>query len=59
MNNSNYPDDIRSYDNDPRSPFYEEVDEEQAEALREAAEYAADMEYDRLKDERYEERDNV
>lgn len=20
----NYPDDIRSYDNDPRSPFYEE-----------------------------------
>ena len=23
---SNYPDDIRRYDNDPRSPFYEEPD---------------------------------
>jgi hypothetical protein len=24
MNNSNYPDDIRRFDNDPRSPFYVE-----------------------------------
>lgn len=23
---SNYPDDIRMYDNDPRSPFYSEAD---------------------------------
>ena len=33
---SNYPDDIRSYDNDPRSPFYNGPDDEaQAEAARE------------------------
>lgn len=24
MNLDNYPDDIRSYDHDPRSPFYQE-----------------------------------
>jgi len=32
---SNYPDDIRQYDNDPRSPFYVEpveVDEEEDES---------------------------
>ena len=23
---SNYPDDIRDYDNDPRSPFYDKVE---------------------------------
>ena len=45
----NYPDDIRSYDNDPRSPFYEEP-EDSDEAL-EAAEVRADMEYDRRRDE--------
>jgi hypothetical protein len=27
----NYPDDIRMYDDDPRSPFYEEPDEEELE----------------------------
>ena len=26
-NNDNYPDDIRRYDDDPRSPFYEDPDE--------------------------------
>ena len=48
----NYPDDIRSYDNDPRSPFYEEP-EDSDEAL-EAAEVRADMEYDRRRDEEQE-----
>ncbi len=28
MTGSNYPDDIRSYDNDPRSPFYDDKGEE-------------------------------
>ena len=50
---NNYPDDIRSYDDDPRSPFYEEpLSDEEAENRRDAEEYAADMEYDRLRDER-------
>jgi len=26
--NDNYPDDIRQYDNDPRSPFYEDPDDD-------------------------------
>ena len=28
MNNENYPDDIRQYDDDPRSPFYDSRDED-------------------------------
>ena len=27
----NYPDDVRQYDDDPRSPFYIEKDEEEEE----------------------------
>lgn len=33
---SNYPDDIRSYDEDPRSPFYDNLLERAEEAAREA-----------------------
>ena len=52
MTNSNYPDDIRDYDHDPRSPFYEgPQDEEEADALKEAEEMAGDAEYDRRRDE--------
>lgn len=44
----NYPDDIRQYDHDPRSPFYVEVaediedDEERAEAIRMRERYEED-----------------
>lgn len=48
----NYPEDIRSYDADPRSPFYDEDRAAKAAAKREAAEEWADMENDRLRDER-------
>ena len=48
----NYPDDIRRYDNDPRSPFYDEDSHLKAKAKKEAEEGWADMEYDRLRDER-------
>lgn len=34
----NFPDDIRSYDNDPRSPFYEDPDAWMEEAAVELAE---------------------
>ena len=41
---SNYPDDIRKYDNDPRSPFYDSGAEDEIEAkadeLREGEEYS-------------------
>lgn len=33
----NYPDDIRQYDNDPRSPFYEDPDEWMEEKADELA----------------------
>lgn len=29
--NDNYPDDVRNYDNNPNSPFYEEPPEEECE----------------------------
>lgn len=34
MNHSNYPDDIREYDDDPRSPFYngDEAEDEPEES---------------------------
>jgi hypothetical protein len=47
----NYPDDIRSYDNDPRSPFYDEEKHANSEARKEAEEIEADNEYDRRRDD--------
>ena len=38
--NDNYPDDIRMYDNDPRSPFY---DNSADEAMEDAAQEKADQ----------------
>jgi hypothetical protein len=38
MSNDNYPDDIRNYDNDPRSPFYKDPDAWMADKATEMAE---------------------
>ena len=42
MRDDNYPDDIRQYDSDPRSPFYEEPDEDEAERRQEYEEAKAE-----------------
>ena len=47
MNNSNYPDDIHNYDDDPRSPEYiEPLSEEELEAKNAAEEDYGDYLYD-------------
>ena len=46
---SNYPDDIRNFDDDPRSPFHNE-DDDHAYDIDEAA----DVAWDKIRDERAE-----
>jgi hypothetical protein len=38
MRHDNYPDNIRNFDHDPRSPFYDDGDEEMTLSEREALE---------------------
>lgn len=52
----NYPDDIRQYDHDPRSPFYKgDVTEEAAQDAQDALDAAGDAAYDRKRDQELEE----
>lgn len=49
---NNYPDDIRSWDWHPDSPFYQgPADQEEADALQEAADLEADAAYERMREQ--------
>ena len=54
---SDYPDDIRRYDDDPRSPFYDEDRAERESHKQDMLDEKADADYERYIEERLYEQD--
>ena len=50
---SNYPDDIHRYDNDPRSPFYDEDRAERESHRQDMLDEQADAEYERQREKEF------